>query len=302
MSHATSTAAAAAASSRHASSPSGRATPSVFLRGSLLACCLVAAMATLSGLARAVPPVAPGKTGAAKPPATARPGANATSAPAPSFTLAGTAVGPDLFTPVPGARITVMPESTATYTDADGDFLLPWNGRDGWITVVPAERSRDGSEWCKRVVLRGILGQPHDPMVNLGQVLVTPRARLNYLPTPVMPSSCERPASIRAPGPRAGEPDTCRVYLNYAADLWGRITRVNIAGGDDAPAGLRTALFNWIESIPWIVAPETACGPAEPFQANKWMDYAWADTAWVKIAPPPSRKPVGSLGGDSRDR
>lgn len=257
---------------------SRRASLATLAGTSLLVCCLAASITGTVGAARS------GATSMAR------------------LTIAGTTVSSNTYTPVPRVRVTVMPESTVTFTDDDGDFLVPWEGHDGWITLIPEERSRNGSEWCKRIVLRGISGRRENPLVDLGPILVTPRAQLSYLQVPTMPASQGHPASMRAPGPSAGEPDTCRVYMIYATDLWGRITRIGVAGGDSPSVGLRTAIFDWIRSVPWVVATETACGSTEPFEAREWMDYAWADTAWVRIPPPRVRPRAGLPGGDSQDR
>ena len=204
------------------------------------------------------------------------------------LTLVGTTVASDGRTPVPRVRITVMPESTVTFSDNDGDFFVSWNGRDGWITVVSEERARDGGEWCKRVVLRG---QPPDAQasafdLDLGLITIMPRAQVVYQQRPIQPPSFSRPASLRVPGPKPGEPDTCRTQVSFAADLWGRITRVEITGGDQLPSGLKDAIFSWIRSVPWTVAAETPCGSAEPFKGFERVDYAWADSAWVLLPGP----------------
>jgi hypothetical protein len=201
------------------------------------------------------------------------------------LTLAGTTVTLDGRTPVRRVRITVMPESTVTFTDIDGDFLVSWNGCDGWITVIPEERARDGGEWCKRVVLRGQPPEAQDPIVDLdlGLITVALQAQVGYYQAPIPSPTYPRPASLRVPGPKPGEPDTCRVQVSYATDLWGHITRVEVSGGDQPPSGLKDALFSWIRSVPWTVAAETPCDSPEPFKTREWMDYAWADTAWVQI-------------------
>jgi hypothetical protein len=217
----------------------------------------------------------------------ASPGKNKAS----PLTLVGTTVAPDGRTPVPRVRITVMPESTVTFTDDDGDFFVSWDGRDGWITVISEERARDGGEWCKRVVLHGQPPGVQDPIVDLdlGLIIVMPLAQIGYQQAPILPPSYSRPASLRVPGPKSGEPDTCRMQLSYAADIWGRITRVEVTGGDQPPSGLKDAVFSWIRSVPWTVADETPCDSAEPFRTGEWIDYAWADSAWV-LLPEPKRR------------
>lgn len=202
----------------------------------------------------------------------------------PAFTLTGTTVTPDGKTPVPRARVTVMPESTITFTDIDGDFLVAWSGRQGWITVVPEELGRDGKEWCKRVAIHGRPPESRDTMVDLGMITVMPKAQVGYQKVPTLPQAYRRPASMRAPGPGPGEPDTCRVQVSYATDIWGHITRVEITGGTQAPSGLKDQIFSWIRSIPWVVAAESSCDSSEPFKNLEWMDFAWADTAWVRIS------------------
>ena len=204
------------------------------------------------------------------------------------LTLVGTTVASDGRTPVPRVRVTVMPESTVTFTDNDGDFFVSWDGRDGWITVIPEERARDGGEWCKRVVLHGQPPEVQDAIVNLdlGLITVMPRAQLGYQQAPIQPPSYSRPASLRVPGPKPGEPDTCRTRVSYATDLWGRVTHIEVSGGDQPPSGLQDAIFSWIRSVPWTVAAETPCGSPEPFKAREWVDYAWADSVWVLIPGP----------------
>jgi hypothetical protein len=202
----------------------------------------------------------------------------------PRLTIAGTTVTPHDNKPVPRVRITVVPESTVTFTDVDGDFLVAWSGREGWITLIPEERARDGSEWCKSIVLR-----EHPPVVqdvitlDLGLITVMPRAQIGYTQVPTAPPSHPRPGLLRVQGPEPGEPDTCRMQVSYATDLWGRITRVEVSGGDQPPLGLKDAIFSWIRSVPWTVAAETPCNSPEPFKAREWMNYAWADSAWVQI-------------------
>ena len=202
---------------------------------------------------------------------------------APNLTIAGTTITASSDTPVPRVRITVMPDSAVTFTDADGDFLVSWSGRKGWITLIPEERARDGREWCKRVVLPEQSPESRDPIVDLGLITVMPRAQIGYQQVPTAPPAYPRPASLRVPGPKPGESDTCRVQLSYATDLWGRITRVEVSGGDQPPSGLKDAIFSWIRSVPWTVASETPCDSPEPFRTREWMDYAWADTAWVQV-------------------
>jgi hypothetical protein len=220
----------------------------------------------------------------------------------PVFTLTGTTVTSDGNTAVPRVRLTVMPESTSTVSDADGDFLVSWNGKEGWLSVVAEERGRDGREWCKRVTLREVPGLAPGSMYDLGTIRVTPRAQLSYLQMPVMPARVTRPPKIRVPGPKAGEADTCRVQLSYATDLWGRVTRVGVAGGDKPSDALRDALFTWVRSVPWTVANETMCGSGEPFQALDWMDYAWADSTWVLVPALPFYARPRPPGSDPQDR
>jgi hypothetical protein len=200
-----------------------------------------------------------------------------------SLTIAGTTVTSDGRTPVPRVRITIMPESTVTFTDIDGDFLAAWNGHEGWITVIPEERDRNGGEWCKRVVLREATAENPGPIVDVGMITVMAKAQVGYHNGLVAPPSHRRPTSMHAPGPKPGEPDTCRVQLSYAANVWGRITRIEVSGGEEPPPGLRDAIFSWIRSVPWTVASESPCDTPEPFQTRQWLDYAWADSAWVEI-------------------
>jgi hypothetical protein len=209
------------------------------------------------------------------------PGAPGGKNQASNLTVVGTTVTQDGRTPLPRVRVTLMPESTVTFTDIDGDFLFPWSGRDGWITVIPEERTQDGGEWCKRVVLNAQPDEVQDPIVDLGLITVMPRAQIGYLRTPI--PTHPRPASMRVPGPKPGEADTCRMQVSYATDLWGRITRVEVSGGDEPPSGLKDAVFSWFRSAHWNVPAETPCDPAEPFGSRDWLDYAWADTAWVII-------------------
>jgi hypothetical protein len=202
----------------------------------------------------------------------------------PHLTIAGTTVTPHDSKPVPRVRITVMPESTVTFTDVDGDFLVAWSGREGWITLIPEERTRNGSEWCKSVVLREHPPEVQDVIaLDLGLITVMPRAQIGYMQVPTAPPSHPRPALLRVPGPKPGEPDTCRMQVSYGADIWGRTTRVEISSGDQPSLGLKDAVFSWIRSVPWTVAAETPCNTPEPFKAREWMDYAWADSAWVQI-------------------
>ncbi len=203
---------------------------------------------------------------------------------APGFMITGTTMSPDGQTPVPRARITVWPESTVTYTDVDGDFIAPWDGKNGWITIVTEERARDGSEWCKRVVLTAQAPEAQLPVVDLGLIVVMPKARIGYRQQPVPPISSPRPGSFRVSGPQPGEPDTCRLQVSYGTDLWGHTTRAEIVGGDPAPASLKEAILDWLRSVRWEVFAETPCDDPEPFRALQWMDYAWADTAWVQVA------------------
>jgi hypothetical protein len=219
-----------------------------------------------------------------------------------SLTIAGTAVTPDGRTPVPRARITIMPESTVTFTDIDGDFLASWNGREGWITVVPEDRTRDGKEWCKRIVLRAKPAETEGPIFDLGLVTIMPRAQVLYRQTPTAPPGYPQPPLLHVAGPKSGEPDTCRMQVSYATDIWGRVTRVDVAGTDPPPSQLKNAIMGWIRSVPWSVAAETPCDSAEPFKAIDVMNYAWADSAWVLLPgaesrsqpkPPPIRSAPG---------
>jgi hypothetical protein len=207
-------------------------------------------------------------------------GVLAARGPAPSYMLAGTLVGSDGHAGVAGASVTLFPDSVIAVSDRDGDFFLPWNGKEVWLTVVPVEKGPSGTDWCKRVAVRAH-AEADGEVKDLGPIRVTPKAFVSYSRIPTQPSGSPYPKSLRAAGPKAGEPDTCRTQFSFGADLWGHVTRAEVCGGDTPPSALKKAMLDWVRGVQWNVAPESSCDPGEPFKALLWLDYAWADTSWV---------------------
>lgn len=200
------------------------------------------------------------------------------------WTLTGTAVTPDARAGVPDVTVTLHPDSSVrAITDADGDFLLPWDGRKGWITLIPAQPGPDGKPWCKRRVFAAAEPGAEPGLVDLGPVIVSPRTRFAYQTQATPPRDTPRPRILRLPPPAQGEADTCRFRIRFQADPWGKATTADDLQADPAPEALRKAVLAWVLDVTWGVPAETICGPEAPYTGIDEVYYAWHDSVWVQL-------------------
>jgi hypothetical protein len=202
-----------------------------------------------------------------------------------AWLLTGTTVRFDNVTAVPGVRITLFPDSLVTVSDAQGDFLLTWSGERGYLTLVAREKNRDGSEWCKRLVLPARNKTRADSTYDVGPVIVMPDMALSGATAPTRANGVH-PPRIQAPAPAPGERDSCDFWVRWTTDLWGHTREVAQVKGDTKPTQILEGVFDWIRNFPWTVARESRCGVEPPFAGRERFVYAWSDSGWTYVPHP----------------
>jgi len=212
-----------------------------------------------------------------------------------AWMIGGTAVKEDNWTGYPNVRIALEPDSNQVLTDKNGDFLLPWSGRAGFITFTAPDLSPDGQTWCKRIRVDAKQPIPRDSTFDLGIVQVLPKVRIQGTSSCQAPPGTMAPTVIHARGPKAGAPTTVHVFVQAGVDLSGNTVSVTPIGGDSTSAALLPAVHEWLNGIHWLVPRESICGVNEPFASIQQLPYQWQDSVWVISVvngPGPSRRPV----------
>jgi hypothetical protein len=218
--------------------------------------------------------------------------------------LVGTAVQTDQFSPVPGLEVTLFPDSVLTITDAQGDFLFPWNGAAGWLTFRFPQTSTDPGErgWCKRYAVFPHRAPLADSTVDLGPIMTAVNLPSPSTPIPRLPGNAHPPDTLRVAGPQRGEKDHYAMAVRISTDIWGQVVDVRQVGGEPAPDRLQVDLFKWIRGLTWAVSPHLPCNSTKVLTANEHYPYTWNGSAWVSyvkqdpfkqsapgLPPPPAR-------------
>lgn len=190
--------------------------------------------------------------------------------------IAGTAVGPDETTGVPGVRVTLFPSEIASTTDEYGNFLVAWDGKRGYLTV-----QAPGADLCKRLALWEKPTAEADSTLDLGQIVVSPTHRFSGRGRPLAPRGTVPPDSLDLPGPQPGTPERYWMVFRVVTDLYGTPTTVDRYEGEDGPAELQAHLIAWLRGIHWTVNRETLCGLEDPFRTMFPMTYWWRDGRWI---------------------
>lgn len=185
--------------------------------------------------------------------------------------IVGTCVEVDT-TPSEGVRVTFFPDSTTTITDADGDFVLDWSGKAGYLQL-----ERPESAACRRVA---IWAAESEEDLDLGY-LRSPRgatSRSAGLPPGVAP-----PDTIRGSAPTT---ETNRYWfaVGVTFDLWGnRLDFERRSGDENVPEHLLEAAEAWADTAAWQFRRESSCEDP-PFEATIPMAYYWssADGVWIR--------------------
>jgi hypothetical protein len=198
------------------------------------------------------------------------------SAPQPGRMLLGTCVGIDSTRAVPDLEVVFLPDSTVTTTDSEGDFLLEWSGRAGFVQIEDPGRGA-----CKRVT---VPAAETDGSVDLGRI-VAPRGRISHA-VPLVAGSTP-PDTLRARDHQG--PAVRHWFLMRAAfDRWGEMIEAAPQSGDPAPEELIGAAQEWMRKAPWKIRKESRCqDPA--FEAIIPMAYRWDPSARAWIRDPDNR-------------
>lgn len=197
-----------------------------------------------------------------------------------SWKLTGTLVQQDGFTGVPDLSFTLVPDSTVGVSDQQGDFLVPWSGQEGYLSLM-----RAGDLVCRRIALRAKAPTTGDSTLDLGPIMAGPSQRFNGRGRPRLPNGVHPPDTLQVAGPGADQPDSYWFVNAVVCDIWARPVKVTHVHGDPPPAELEGAIQSWLKSAPWIVAQESSCGlPVDDsFQALVPVTYWWRDGLWIRV-------------------
>ena len=193
-----------------------------------------------------------------------------------AWTITGTATREDGATGLTGVKVVLYPGEVETTTDDNGDFLLPWDGTRGYLTVQAT-----GVDLCKRLALWPKEKTDADSTLDLGPVVALPTGRYFGQGKPVPPRGTYPPDSLQIAGPEAGKPDRYWMVFRIVTDIYGAPTAVDRFAGEEGPPALQAAVADWLKSVKWKVNRETACGLADPFRTMMPVTYWWRDGRWI---------------------
>lgn len=195
-----------------------------------------------------------------------------------SWTITGTATREDGVTGLTGVKVVLYPGELATQSDDNGDFILPWDGSQGYLTV-----QAEGSDFCKRLALWPKAKTDADSTMDLGAVTAVRTGRYFGRGKPVFPQGELPPDSLHIAGPAAGQPDRYWMIFRIVTDLYGTPTLVDHYGGDQGPPELQSTIIAWLKGVKWRVNRETLCDLDEPFRTMMPLSYWWVDGQWINL-------------------
>lgn len=191
--------------------------------------------------------------------------------------IVGTCVEADMTEGAPDIHLLFVPDSTTAITDSEGDFLVPWSGRAGFLQI-----ERPDGIACRRIAISA--GETEE---NLDLEFVrAPRGAVSR--SPGLGKGSALPDSVSAPD---GTPDSNRYWFLVRAtfDLWGNLLEVTKQSGDPGtPEVLVAAAKAWADTAAWEFRREASCEDP-PFEATIPVAYYWSSSAQAWIRDPDNR-------------
>jgi hypothetical protein len=191
--------------------------------------------------------------------------------------IVGTCVEADVTQGAPDIHVMFVPDSTTAITDSEGDFLLTWSGRAGFLQI-----ERPNGNACRRIAVSAAETEEN---LDLGFVRA-PRGVASR--TPELRKGSALPDSVSAPDP---PPDSNRYWFLIRAtfDLWGNLLDVTKQSGDPAtPEVLVAAAEAWADTAAWEFRREASCEDP-PFEATIPVASYWSSSAQAWIRDPDNR-------------